>query len=149
LLDADPAATKELLEQLGRDVEQALAEMTQLAQRTYPPLLDAGGLATELRSAAASAGVRARIEVAAGRRYPPEVAWTVYLCWVEALERAGNEAQATITVREKEGTLAFEIGAQGDQPSPGLERLRDRVEALGGRLKIESERVSGSLPLSA
>jgi hypothetical protein len=38
----------------------------------------------------------------------------------DALERAGNEAQATITVREKEGTLAFEIGAQGDQPSPGL-----------------------------
>jgi signal transduction histidine kinase len=120
LLDADPAATKELLAQMGRDVEQALAETTQLAQRTYPPLLDAGGLATVLRSAAASAGVRARIEVAAGRRYPPEVAWTVHLCWVDALERAGNEAQATITVREKEGTLAFEIGAQGDQPSPGL-----------------------------
>ena len=134
---------------MGRDVEQALADATQLAQRTYPPLLDAGNLTAELRSAAASAGVRARIEVAADRRYPPEVAWTVYLCWVEALERAGNEAQATIAVREKEGTLAFEIGAQGDQPSPGLERLRDRVEALGGRLKIESERVSGFLPLSA
>ena len=148
-LDADPAATKDLLEQMGRDVEQALAETTRLAQRIYPPLLDAGGLATELRSAAASVGVRARIEVAAGRRYAPEVAWTVYLCWVELLERAGNEARATITVHEKEGTLAFQIGAQGDQPGSGLERLRDRVEALGGRLKIESERVSGFLPLSA
>ena len=134
---------------MGRDVEQALAETTQLAQRTYPPFLDAGGLATELRSAAASAGVRARIEVAAGSRCPPEVAWTVYLCWVEALERAGNEAQATITVREREGTLAFEIGAQGDRSSSGLERLRDRIEALGGRLKVESDCVSGSLPLSA
>jgi signal transduction histidine kinase len=134
---------------MGRDVGQALAETTQLAQRTYPPLLDAGGLATELRSAAASAGVRARIEVAAGTRHPPEVAWTVYMCWLEALERAGNEARATITVREQEGTLAFEIRAPGDQPSPGLERLRDRVEALGGRLKIGSERVSGSFPLSA
>lgn len=148
-MDADLAATKELLEQMGRDVEQALAETTQLAQRIYPPLLDAGGLAAGLRSAAAIAGVRARIEVAAGRRYPPEVAWTVYLCWLEALERAGDETHATITVRENEGTLAFRIGAQGDQPGPGIERLRDRVEALGGRLKIESERVSGSLPLSA
>jgi signal transduction histidine kinase len=107
LLDADPAATKDLLEQMERDVEQVLAETTQLAQRTYPPLLDAGGLATELRTAAANAGVRARIEVAADRRCPPEVAWTIYLCWVEALERAGNDAQVTITVREKEGKLAF------------------------------------------
>ena len=134
---------------MGRDVDQALADATQLAQQIYPPLLDAGNLTAELRSAAASAGVRARIEVAPDRRYPPEVVWTVYLCWVEALERAGNEAQATIAVRENEGTLAFEIGGQGDQPSPGLERLRDRLDALGGRLKIESDRVSGFLPLSA
>lgn len=149
LVGADLAATKELLEQMGRDVEQALADATQLAQQIYPPLLDAGNLTAELRSAAATAGVRARIEVAAGRRYPPEVAWTVYLCWVEALERAGNEAQATIAVRESEGTLAFQIGTQGDRTGPGLQRLRDRVEALGGRLKVESDRVSGSVPLSA
>lgn len=149
LMDADLAATKELLQQMGRDVELALADATQLAQRIYPPLLDAGNLTAELRSAAATAGVRARIEVAADRRYPPEVAWTVYLCWVEALERAGNEAQATIAVRENGGTLVFQIGTQGDPPGPGLQRLRDRIEALGGRLKVESDRVSGSLPLSA
>jgi hypothetical protein len=68
---------------------------------------------------------------------------------MEALERAGNEAPATIAVRESEGTLAFQIDTQGDRPGPALERLRDRIEALGGRLKVESDRVSGSLPLSA
>ena len=34
--DADPEAAKELLEQMGRDVQQALDETAQLAQRIYP-----------------------------------------------------------------------------------------------------------------
>ena len=76
----------------------------------------------------------------------------MYLCCLEVLERAGDGARATVTVRDEEGALAFEV-ARGRRLEAGLERLRDRVEALGGRLTILSEpgrgiRVSGSLPLS-
>ena len=59
---------------MARDVQQALDETAQLAQRIYPPLLEAGGLAAALRSAAASAGIRASVEVAAGPSYAPELA---------------------------------------------------------------------------
>ena len=52
---AGPAAAKELLEEMMRDVQQALDETAQLAQRIYPALLNAAGLAAALRSAAASA----------------------------------------------------------------------------------------------
>jgi signal transduction histidine kinase len=153
LADADPAAAKTLLEEMGRDVQQALDETTLLAQRTYPPLLEAGGLAAALRSAAVSAGIRASIEVAADASYPPEVTRTVYWCWVEALEHAGVGARATVTVRDEGGALAFEVVEDAGHSDAGLDRLRDRVEALGGRLTIRSEpgrgtRVSGSLPLS-
>ena len=160
LVDADPAAAKTLLEEMGRDVQQALDETAKLAQRIYPALIEARGFAATLRSAAVGAGIPTSVEVPAGASYPPEVAWTVYLCCLEALEQAGDGARATVTVRDEEGALAFEVIEDGarsagtaDRSDAGLDRLRDRVEALGGRLTIQSEpgcgsRVSGSLPLS-
>lgn len=158
--DADPAATKALIEEIGRALQQALGEAAQLAERIYPPLLEAGGLAAALRSAALSAGITVFVEVTAGASYPPEVAATVYLCCLEALEHAGPGAQATVKVRDEGGAIAFEVVEDGAHPTAaggcadaGLEQLRDRVEALGGRLTIRSEPgcriwVSGSLPLS-
>lgn len=152
LVDSDPAAAKELLDELGRDVRQALDETLQLAQQLHPPLLGVGGLTSALRSAAASTGTRAAIEVPAGASYPAAIEWTVYLCCLEALAQAGAGAQATIVVREEEVGLAFEIAANAADANVELDRLRDRVEALGGRLTSRSEpgrgtRVSGSLPL--
>lgn len=153
LPDADPAAAKALLDEMGRDVQQALDETAELAQRIYPPLLEAGGLAAALRSAAGSAGIRASLEIAARASYPPEVAGAVYWCCLEALEHAGAGARATVTVRDEDGAVVFEVVEDGSRSGAGLDRLRDRVDALGGRLTIESEpgrgtRVSGSLPLS-
>jgi signal transduction histidine kinase len=141
--DADPEAAKELLEQMGRDVQQALDETAQLAQRIYPPL-GAGGLAAALRTAAVSAGVPASVEVAAGATYPPEVAATVHSCWLEALEHAAT--QPRVTVRDGEAEVTFEIGG-AEIPEHDLERLRDRVEALGGSLSGSGTSISGSLPL--
>jgi signal transduction histidine kinase len=160
LVDADPAAAKALLDEMERDVQEALDETARLAQRIYYPLLEAGGLAAALRSAAASAGLAASVEVTAGSTYPPEIAQTVYLGWLEVLEQAGGEARETVTVREEDGALTFEfveagafsVPAAGESDS-ALDRLRDRVEALGGRLTVESDpgrstRICGSLPLS-
>ena len=153
LVDADPAATKTLLEEMGRDVQQALDETAQLAQWIYPTLRDARDLAAALRSAAVSAGVSAAVDVAADASYPAEVAAAVYWCCLDALERAGAGARATVTVREEPGIVAFEVVEDGSSPDAGLDRLRDRIEALDGTLAIRSEpghgtRVSGSLPLS-
>ena len=151
LLETDPAAAHALLVELERDVRQALDETAQLAQRIYPPLLESGGLGAALRSAAASFSVRASIVVPAGATYPPEIAGTVYLCWLEALERAGAGGRATITVRaEKEG-LVFELVTDAAASDAGLDRLRDRVDTLGGRLTVSLEpgggaRLAGSLP---
>jgi hypothetical protein len=141
-------------------VQQALDEAARLAQRIYPELLEVGGLAAVLRAAAASAGVPASVHVAVGATYAPEITRTVLLCWLEALERAGGEGRATVTVREEDGALAFEFVAAGARSAPTgelrtrIDGLRDRVEALGGRLTVEVDtgratRVSGSLPVSS
>jgi len=146
-VDSDPDAAKALLEEMRSDVQQALDETARLAQRIYPSTLELGGLGALLRSAAMSAAVPATVEVLTDSSYPPEVVMTVYLCWLALLAGGGD---ATIKVREDEDALAFELAgtavADGD-----LEGLQDRVEALGGRLKIEPEaagiRFSGTLPL--
>jgi signal transduction histidine kinase len=145
LIDSDAEAAQELVEEMRRDVQQALADTARLAQAIYPPLLDAGGLAAALRAAAVSAGVPASVEVAAGLNYPPELARTVYFCWIDVLEHAG-ETRAAVNVREEDGVLAFEFVGSDTQ----LDGMRDRIEALGGRLTVEPDsRVYGSLPLSA
>lgn len=148
-VDADPAAARELLAEMGRDTRQAIEETRRLAHRIYPPLLETGGLVAALRSAAASANVPTRIDVAEGSAVPPEIAGTVYFCCVAVLERAPAGMPVTITVRTEKGALRFQIVMDGDVAADRL-ALRDRVEALGGRVTLRSEpgrtRVAGSLP---
>ena len=159
LVDGDPAAARARLDELGRDVRQALDEAAQLAGRIHPPLLDAGGLAAALRSAAAFTGVRASVTVTAAATYPSELVLTVYLCCLEALAGVGAGATARVTVGDDGGAIAFDVvGDRAPAPEPAgpndrLDRLRDRVEALGGRLTTSTKpgagsRVSGSLPLA-
>jgi signal transduction histidine kinase len=152
LVEDDPAAAKKLLDGIGHDVQQALDETARFAQRIYPPLLEARDLAAALRAAAVTVGVPAAVEVGPGLRCSPEGAWTVCLCWVDALKGAGGQVRPAVTVRDEGGMLAFEVVAEYAHPETELLRLRDRVEALGGRLEIRPEsgrgtRVSGSLPV--
>jgi signal transduction histidine kinase len=159
LMEADPAGAKALLTEMERDVQEALDEAARLAQRIYPPLPEPGGLGAALRSAAAAAGVHASVDVTAGSDYAPEILRTVCLCWFEVLEQTGSKGHATATVREEQGAMTFELVEAGgrsalgmDEAQTRLDGLSDRVEALGGRLRVESgtggeTRVCGRLPL--
>ena len=149
-LDSDPAAVRALLEEIGRDVQDAIEEAARLAQRIYTPLLELG-LSAALRAAAVSAGVPASVEVSVGSSCSPETLNTVYAFWIEALEQPDSDPG--ITVREHAGALVFDVVRGAGLSAAALETLRDRVEALGGVLAIQAEaggrrvRVSGSLPL--
>ena len=155
LVDDDPEAANALIEELGRDVHEAIDEARALAHRIYPALLETGGLAAALRLAATAIGARASVQVTAGTRWPPELVGAVYLAVAEALESLAAGATSTVAVREEDGAVVFEIAADGfgeASIAPALVRIRDRVEALDGRLEIETcsdgrVRLSGSLPL--
>jgi signal transduction histidine kinase len=153
LVDADPPAARAFLEEVARDVQLALDETGKLAHRVYPPLLEAGGLGAALRSAAMSTNVPTRIDVVVGAAYPPEIAGAVYFCCLGVLEGGAAGAPAVVTVRDEEGALTFEVVVEYAGPESELLRLRDRAEALDGRLTIHSEsgsrtRVAGSIPFS-
>jgi signal transduction histidine kinase len=164
LCATDPNAAGALLDQVGRDTRAALDGLRRLATEIYPPLLDAAGLVVALRSAAADAGVVARVDVDVISGWETEVVTTVYFCCLEALQNAaqhaGSGAKTTVSVHREEAAVVFEVADDGDgfaqgQPTEGgLRRIVDRVVALGGRLEIESEPghgtcVRGRLPLTS
>ena len=150
-VDSDPAAARALLDELQREARRALTEMQDLANRIIPSLLDAGGLAPELRAAASREGVPVRLDVDVQFTVPPEIAGAVYFCVLDSLERVPAGTSVAVSVRGEEGALAFEVVSERDL---GAERRapHDRVEALGGRVTIASDddrtTVTGSLPLT-
>jgi signal transduction histidine kinase len=148
LAEHDAAAAKALLDKMSGDLQDALDEVGRLAERIHAPLFEqTGRLAVALRAAAVTAGVHAAVEVAGSSRYAPEVARTVFLGWLEALDHA-DTTPPEITVLEEDDVIVFEIVSGAT-----LDRLRDRVEALGGELTTEpsaagATRGTGRLPLS-
>jgi signal transduction histidine kinase len=149
-MDSDPAAAKALLEELQREARRAMTEMQELANRIFPPLLEAGGLVAELRAAASRAGVPTRIDLDVKVFVPSELAGAVYFCALDVFERAPDGTSVAVNVRSEPEALILEIVAECGL---GTERRasHDRVEALGGRVTIRSEgdrtTVAGSLPL--
>ena len=145
-LDRDSMASA--LGELERDVQGALDETARLAERIHPPLLELG-LPAALRSAAVSAAIAATVEGGPGSgRYPPEVARTVLLAWQEALRHPHGDRPVAISIREEDDALVFEIVSDAR-----IDWLRDRVEALGGRMAVDrapdgGTRASGSIPLA-
>jgi signal transduction histidine kinase len=153
LVDADLAAAKAMLDEMAANAREALDETRELAQSIYPPLLEGRGLASALRSAAESAGVTAVVDVPARAAYPPEITVAVYWSCVEALSSASRGSEVTISMRDADGTLSFQVAVAGRHPELRLERLRDRIEALDGRVSIDHGpngvwRLHGWLPLS-
>jgi len=164
LADSDPEALRRLLDELGRDVRDALDQVRALAHGIYPSLLVDRGLAEALRQDASTVGIDARVETAELGRYAPDIEATVYFCCLEALRNAarhaGPGARATVRAWREGDALGFEVSDDGagfdasaPLPGTGLASMRDRVDAYGGRLTLHSQpgrgtRVAGTIPVA-
>jgi signal transduction histidine kinase len=106
-VDSDPAAAKALLDELQREARRALTEMQELANRIFPPLLDAGGLVVELRAAASRAGVPARLAADVHVTVSPEIVGAVYFCALDVFERALDGTPVAVNVRSEPEAFIF------------------------------------------
>ncbi len=152
LIDRDGSAAKALLAELRTNVRAALDEATRLATMTYPPIADGRGLVAALRSAANEVGVAALVEARGTADYPPDVTAALYWTWVDAIAEAGSGSAAGIELLPAADGLAFEVTVAWRLPDGRVETLRDRIEALDGRLGVDdrndgSTRLQGWLPL--
>jgi signal transduction histidine kinase len=159
---AEEPGLKETLASLQADSEEAIEALRELARGIYPPLLAEQGLAAALEAQARKAQLRVTIEADRLARYPQELEAAVYFCCLEALQNVAKYAQASqavVRLQEEEGELRFSVADDGVGFDPqltgrgsGLQNMSDRLEALGGRLELESApgagtRVSGRLPV--
>ena len=165
MLDTDPTATAEILDQLGEDMQGAVQELRALAHGIYPPLLVDRGIEEALRSAAGRAVLPTDVEAADLHRHLPEVEAAVYFCCLEAMQNAGKHAgegaTARVRVWEEERLLHFEVsdtGAGFDAAGSrgkgaGFVNMSDRVGAIGGSVEVRSAvgagtTVSGRIPVT-
>ncbi|WP_242884846.1 sensor histidine kinase [Actinomadura litoris] len=154
--DASPEVGA-LLDELHHDTGTALDTLRDLARGIFPAILAEKGLVRALRAHAAR--VPAEVAVApalAGRRFAPEVEAAVYFCCLEALQNAAKHAAGSaprlrLDLGGDGDVLEFAVsdGGPGFDPSAtargsGLGNMRDRIDAVGGRLEIRSSPGAGT-----
>jgi signal transduction histidine kinase len=164
LAERDPERAHSLMSQLQDDVKSAIEELRSLAHGIYPPLLSSAGLGLAMSAACRRAPLPAEVDADGVGRHSPEVEAAIYFCCLEALQNAakyaGPDASARVRIWEEAGGLLFEVSDDGAgfQPGPhgegaGLTNMRDRLGAVGGTLRVESNghgtRVHGAVPMSA
>ncbi len=156
---ATPESAPSALASTQTELLTAIEELRELVHGIRPPALRRFGLATAVGLAAA----RSRMHVVLGdisdQRLDDSAEDTAYYVTLEALTNAERHARATIvhiSARLAQGILELQIrdngvGGATEVDALGLQGLRDRVEAVGGELTIESEpdrgtRIAASIP---
>jgi signal transduction histidine kinase len=149
------------LDAAATDVTAALDELRELARGLHPSVLAEGGLSPALKALARRSAVAVRLDVRVDRRLPDQVELAAYYTVAGSLTNCARHASATVVdveVAADEDALRVRVHDDGRGGadlggSSGLVELTDRVEALGGRLSLDSPPGQGttvriSLPLA-
>src|SRR4051812_46422163 len=153
-LDA-PERARAMLGAAPEELEQAPGGPRGLARGPPPAVLADRGLAPALETLASRAPMPVSVEGVPEQRLAEPLEAAVYFVVAESLTNAVKHAEASelrVRMRTESGELRVEIaddGRGGADPSAsegtGLRGLADRVEALGGRLALESPAGAGTV----
>jgi len=136
----------------AEETNEAIRELRELARGIHPAILADEGLPAAVTALARRAGITVDIRVDITGRLPSLVESTAYFTVAEALTNTQRHARATrasVRLARVDGALQVEVaddGQGGAEPErgSGLRGLADRVQAVGGRLDIESDRRAGT-----
>jgi signal transduction histidine kinase len=150
-LEEHPEAA-ELVREARGEASAAIAELRDLARGIAPPVLADRGLPAAVEALAARSAIKATVDARVDDRPPPVVETAAYFVVAESLtnaaKHAGDDARATVTIRDSGRALHVQISDDGDggadPAGSGLTGLRHRVEALDGTLTVVSEVGSGT-----
>ena len=144
---AAAAGTRDLTPELDRvaaGLDDVLADLREIARGLHPAVLADGGLAPALKTLVRRSALPVRLDIRVDRRLPDPVEIAAYYTVAEALTNAATHAGANsldIEVSIGEGVLNVCVrddgcGGANFGDGSGLVGLRDRAEALGGRLRL-------------
>jgi PAS domain S-box-containing protein len=140
-----------LLDSAIDELAAGLEEIRQLASGLHPSLLTERGLVAALEALAMRTPMPVELQALPDRRLPEQVEAADFYVVAEALANVNKHAGASrVVVRATEDAhhLVVVVGDDGvggaDEEGEGLRGLADRVEALGGRLTLESPAGGGT-----
>jgi signal transduction histidine kinase len=133
-------------------VEQALAELRDLARGIHPAPLSQGGLAGALKGLTSRSPVPVELRAPLARAAPAAEA-AIYFTVAEALTNIAKHARATLVRVEVDlhnGVLTARVeddgvGDAAATPGSGLDGLTHRLDALGGTLLVHSPPGGGTI----
>ncbi len=151
-LEDDPEAARELLASARDDLAQGLEELRELARGLHPVLLTERGLGPALDALLSRAPVAVEIAELPERRLEAPVEAAAYYVVAEAITNVAKYAHAshaTVSITSSNGRAMVTVsddGVGGADPAggSGLRGLAARVEALGGRLEVDSPPEGGT-----
>jgi signal transduction histidine kinase len=152
LQDRTKQTSPEVAATLGGLIQEAEAlvdELRRIAHGISPPLLASRGLVEALRAEGALSGIAVQIAAGDIGLSAPNVENAVYLCCLESIQNAAKHAgpgtSVTVRLRRKANELAFRVrdtglgfDPRGTAPGAGLTGVRDRIDTVGGRVRIVS-----------
>jgi signal transduction histidine kinase len=129
-----------------------LDELREFAQGIHPAILAEGGLGPALRTLGRRSAVPVELDVRDELRLPERVEVAAYYVVAEALANAAKYAQASLVhvdVEVRDGVLCISVrddgvGGADSAGGSGLLGLRDRAEAIGGAMSLQSPRGGGT-----
>ena len=145
--------------ELGGQLDEAIAEATgalnelrETARGIHPAILADGGLRPALKALAGRCPLPVDLRVHAEQRLPEPVEVSAYYVVAEALTNTAKHARASAVVVEAEVigdrlrvTVRDDgVGGAHLAGGTGLAGLKDRVEALGGRIFLHSPSGAGT-----
>jgi PAS domain S-box-containing protein len=142
----------ELLRSAKAELADALEELRELARGIHPAILTDHGLVPALQTLAERTSIPVEIAATLDGRLPQPVEAAAYYIVAEALTNASKHARASsvrVLVQRADGSAIVEVaddgvGSADERRGSGLRGLRDRVEALGGELGLESPDGAGT-----
>jgi signal transduction histidine kinase len=144
--------TMELVERTKREATESLRELRELAHGIHPALVTDHGLTVALEALAARSAIPIELDIRLDHRLPEAVEVAAYYVVAESVTNVAKYACATTTrvsIRLRGGRAVVEViddGVGGAETTggSGLRGLADRVEALGGRLRVWSPKGGGT-----
>jgi signal transduction histidine kinase len=145
-LEGDPGAARELLSGAQDDLAQGLEELRELARGLHPVLLTERGLGPALDALLTRTPMPVEIAELPDERLTAPVEAAAYYVVAEAITNVAKYAQAsraTVSIRRSNGRATVTVsddGVGGADPArgSGLRGMAARVEALNGRLEVDS-----------
>jgi signal transduction histidine kinase len=128
-------------------------ELQEISRGIHPAILSEGGLGPALKALAHRSMVPVSFEVAIERRLSDAVEIAAYYVVAEALTNAAKHAHASqVNVRAETTDATLRMSIQDDgiggadaRKGSGLIGLKDRVEAVGGQMRVTSPPGRGTL----